>query len=294
MADAKPILVDCEDIDNFQNLKLHDYCSMFPEASDEDYENLVTSLKERGFLSSEFVTVIASEDDGFQVLDGRNRLTASLDAGVTPTFKEYVGDDPLGFVLARNLDRRHLSAGQKAALASKLATIQTGYNQYDKEKNPGVTQEEAAKLVQSNKTNIAKYKRVQDADPELAKEVEMGNITLDAAYNKVSKPNAGEGKGQKPSEAKPPEKEQKPTEKEEPGPAGSQDMTFEEQPKKGKVIKVNVDRGPWNSDNEAENKYNQIHPAILLGLGPTHFRLSKKELESLIKAATGALNKLES
>lgn len=307
---AESILVDCDAIDNFQNMDLHPLCEMFPQACDEDYDALVSSMKQRGFLGDQFVVVIskAAESEGdpgedYLVLDGRNRLTAALDAGVTPVFKEYVGDDALGFVLARNLDRRHLSAGQKAALATKLSTMKVGENKNTAPES--VSQEEAAKLVKSNLTNIAKFKRVQEADPELAAEVELGHVTLDAAYNKVSKPTPGEGKGQKPQEAAkressdpeevddttapaPPDLPGKPL-----PPTGSLDMSFEDKAKQPeKKFSTKVDRGPW--EDTAEGRYHQSKPILLIGMSPQTIRLSLKEAQQLHKQLSVAISKLAS
>lgn len=49
--------------------------------------------------------------------DGRNRHRGCLDTGTEPRFRPYEGDDPLGFVVSANLQRRHLSASQRAVLA---------------------------------------------------------------------------------------------------------------------------------------------------------------------------------
>jgi hypothetical protein len=62
--------------------------------------------------------VASIRDDGLEnpivtlegkVLDGRNRDLACTNAQVTPTYVEYEGDDPLGYVLRTNLTRRHLT-----------------------------------------------------------------------------------------------------------------------------------------------------------------------------------------
>lgn len=55
------------------------------------------------------------------VLDGGNRYRACIEAGITPTFEEYTGDNIVSFVLSKNLHRRHLSAGQQAAIISSMS-----------------------------------------------------------------------------------------------------------------------------------------------------------------------------
>src|SRR5208283_3022212 len=60
------------------------------------------------------------------ILDGRNRYHVCVEAGVQPNFRDYQGDDPAGFIASANLYRRHLSTGQRALIASKLADSKHG------------------------------------------------------------------------------------------------------------------------------------------------------------------------
>jgi hypothetical protein len=41
-----------------------------------------------------------------QILDGRNRARACEALGIEPETRVYAGDDPVGFVISRNLHRR--------------------------------------------------------------------------------------------------------------------------------------------------------------------------------------------
>lgn len=52
------------------------------------------------------------------ILDGANRYRACIESGVEPIMVPYSGNDPLQFVLSENLHRRHLTAGQHAAMVA--------------------------------------------------------------------------------------------------------------------------------------------------------------------------------
>jgi len=52
------------------------------------------------------------------ILDGGNRYRACIEAGVEPTFEKFSGSSLVGFVLSSNLHRRHMTAGQQAAIVA--------------------------------------------------------------------------------------------------------------------------------------------------------------------------------
>jgi predicted NUDIX family phosphoesterase len=59
-----------------------------------------------------------------KILDGRNRYRACLEAGVGHHTQTYMGADPLAYVLAQNLHRRHLNESQRSMVAARLATME--------------------------------------------------------------------------------------------------------------------------------------------------------------------------
>ena len=170
-----------------EDLALHPLCEVFPEMNEEEYASLVSSMETQGFLSTDPIVVYYADNDEFtlpQILDGHNRHFAATDAGVQPSFVEYTGCDPSGFVLSRNMDRRHLSTGQKAAVASKIATMGVGQNQFSEDQT---TREEAAKVLQTTTKAIQRYRYVQKHNPALAEEVASGAVTLGEAEKIVKR-----------------------------------------------------------------------------------------------------------
>lgn len=96
---------------------LHPLCEAFPPIDPTAFDELVEDVAQNG-LREPIVLF-----DG-QVLDGRNRYLACLQAGVEARFREFGsdkgdGDDPVAFVLSKNLRRRHLTPSQQAAAVAK-------------------------------------------------------------------------------------------------------------------------------------------------------------------------------
>ncbi len=96
------------------NQKVHPVAEMFPMIEGNEYAALVESIKTNGLRESAWLA-----SDG-TLLDGRNRVRACDDAGVRPRFRVYKGDDHVSFIVAMNIERRHLNAGQRACLAVEL------------------------------------------------------------------------------------------------------------------------------------------------------------------------------
>jgi hypothetical protein len=101
------------------DLPFHPLTELFPLIEGAEFDALVTSIKEGG--QREPIVVL----DG-AILDGRNRYRACKAAGVEPIAKEFVGTDPIRFVVDVNMRRRHLNESQRAMIAAKLATLTRG------------------------------------------------------------------------------------------------------------------------------------------------------------------------
>jgi len=89
-----------------QKLELHLYCILFPACTEEELRTLTDDIRQNGLL--EPIVLL----DG-KILDGRNRYQACQELGIEPETVEYDGDDPLAFVLSKNLYRRQLTTSQR-------------------------------------------------------------------------------------------------------------------------------------------------------------------------------------
>lgn len=93
--------------------ELHELAKLFPPMSPEEYESFKKSIKEYGLFTS--ITLYQGK-----ILDGKERYRACLEVGVSPHFKEYLGNDPLDYILQENLYRQHLKKDQKLIIALEL------------------------------------------------------------------------------------------------------------------------------------------------------------------------------
>lgn len=119
----------------------HPLADVFPMASDAELEQLVASIRARGFDDDHRIVRVydPARPNKKLILDGRNRLKACEKAGVTPKYDDRpILEDGTGkglgnltkYVIARNLARRHLRESQRAMIAADLATLGFGSNQH--------------------------------------------------------------------------------------------------------------------------------------------------------------------
>ena len=162
--------------------ELHPLCTLFPRVSGAEFDALVADIKANGIMQPIVL------HDGM-ILDGGNRYRACLEAGVEPTFTDFSGENIVSFVLSANLHRRHLSPGQQAAIvasAQDWASAQS-VGRPDKWCNVApfsTTADRAAESGASLRTQKMADK-VAKADPELAKQVAHGEISLPKAVEKI-------------------------------------------------------------------------------------------------------------
>lgn len=94
-------------------MKIHPLAELFPPISGDELRRLADDIAANG-LQEPIWTL-----DG-QILDGRNRWNACRLARVECRTVEYVGDNPLGFVISMNLHRRQLTRSQLAIVGVEV------------------------------------------------------------------------------------------------------------------------------------------------------------------------------
>ena len=167
-----------------EGLKTHPIAALFPMLPEAELRDLADDIHQHGLQQPIVI-------QGDTLLDGRNRLAACELASVEPIYREYEGDDPTAFIISANLKRRHLTESQRGMIAGKMANMLQG--NYSKAANlplSPISQPEAAKLMNVSVRTIRDAKVVSDKSPELAKQVEAGEITINAAKREVKRKEA--------------------------------------------------------------------------------------------------------
>jgi hypothetical protein len=168
-------------------LQPHELAALFPPMPEDELIELALDIKRNGQL--EPIEIL----DG-KILDGVSRYKACRKAGVEPKTILWENSDGLEaayqHVVSRNIHRRHLTAGQKAfigldawpALRERVGKGGGG----DRKSN--VSQEhlipaaeEIAAKVGVPAHTIRAAQRVREQAPDLAKKVQLGEMSVGAA-----------------------------------------------------------------------------------------------------------------
>ena len=163
-------------------MQFHPVSEIFPAMADAEFDALVADIRANG-LQEPIHTM------GNQIVDGRHRYRACLQAEVEPQFVSVPeGTDVNALVISLNLRRRHLSESQRAMVAARLATLAPGRptlnpaNLPDFQTHVTLTQVQAADALNVSERLVRHAKLVQtDGVPELAKAVDSGAIAVSTA-----------------------------------------------------------------------------------------------------------------
>lgn len=162
-------------------VRWHEYADLFPWIEGKALEDLTEDVRQRGIVEPIIFL------DG-AVLDGRNRYMAARSLGIEYPRADYLGDDPLGFVIAKNLYRRHLTDQQRAMVAGKLAKMPAG-RPTETSPDGAVSNEQAAAALGVSKRSVERAKAIQrDGAPELVTAVEKNEVSLASGVDLAALP----------------------------------------------------------------------------------------------------------
>ena len=155
---------------------LHPAAEIFPAMDEAAFAALVADIAAHG--QREPILIL----DG-RVIDGRHRQRACRQLGIEPLVRQLSADDgdPFGLVVSLNLHRRHLSEGQRAIIAARLATLPHGRPDANAQ-ICAFTQDEAAQHLKVSRRTVQHARAVLDHGiDELQAAVKGGEISVSAA-----------------------------------------------------------------------------------------------------------------
>lgn len=180
----------------------HPAAEIFPIMEGAEYANFVDDIKTNGLREP----IVRFQEDGkWFVLDGRNRLRACKDAGIQPQWDDYIGKDPIAYVMSLNLHRRHLNETQRAFVGAELVPL---YEKQAKERQVeggkkkgkanlpdalrGQARDHAARAVNVSARSVGDALKVnRDGDPEVvAASKQRGDLAVSAAAVVAKLPKA--------------------------------------------------------------------------------------------------------
>ena len=173
----------------------HELSAIFGDMPDPDYKSLLESVQRDGFIEN----VIKLLDGA--ILDGWHRYRAAQDLNLLRKLRFQVWNpdedrdgDPKAFVLARNIERRHLGASQRAQIAVVFnERFGHGGDRSKSSNEPLKTQEELAAQANVSKSSIKRAVQVEKAGlsetviagEKAASEV-ITELTLDTLWEQVN------------------------------------------------------------------------------------------------------------
>lgn len=161
-----------------QKMPVHPMAAIFPMLAEDELQELASDIKENG--QKEPIVIGDFTDEKGKVfkaiIDGRNRLAACVIAGVQPSVRALDGSDHSGFILSVNVNRRHMTAGQRAMARAILKPV----GEHGGRGNKRAGFPESLSRQESNSLSQSRF--ILRHDEQLAQSVINGSISLNEAY----------------------------------------------------------------------------------------------------------------
>ena len=169
--------IPIEEIDEFPD-------HPFQVRMDEDMEQLVESIKERGVITP--VTLRKKEGGRYEIVSGHRRTKACELAGLSAVpaeIKDLTRDEAIILMVESNLQRSVILPSEKAfSYKMRLEAMNRQGERTDLTSTPLVsksrTNEELGKQVNESREQIRRYIRLTELIPELLQLVDEGKIAL--------------------------------------------------------------------------------------------------------------------
>lgn len=168
----------------------HPLSAAFPSMTPESLKELIDDIDENGVREK----IVLYQG---KILDGWHRYQACIELKVAkPPIIEFEGNDPVAFVLSKNLHRRHLSASVRAMVIARLTEWQEKAGRPSKSLDraklvnfdPFITQVQAAELAQVSVSTIKQARKATKAIEEVQDAVSKGEMTVSEAAKLADKP----------------------------------------------------------------------------------------------------------
>jgi hypothetical protein len=184
-------------------MKCHPVCDLFPPMSADEFAGLKADIQKHGVRDPVWIY------DGL-IIDGKNRATACEQLGIVPPTREWKpanGQSLVEFAFSVNAHRRHLTQGQRAAVAvAMLPMLEAEAKERQSTSTGGVAPtkvqlktetgkaaEHAAKLAGTSTRYVEQAKRLP---PDQLERVRTGKVSMPAAVKEeAEKRHAKDGLG---------------------------------------------------------------------------------------------------
>lgn len=170
-------------------MKIHPFADKFPDMPSDQYAALEADIEAHGVREP----VVVHKG---QIIDGKHRWRACHELGVKCPTAEWGGkdDDLWAWIVSKNLHRRHLTEAQRAMIAAEasIPVLARAQEQTPNRRESVAdvvrklpTQKEAAAMMRVSRGSVNRAAAVAKADPEIAKQVREGKVSLASAERKV-------------------------------------------------------------------------------------------------------------
>ena len=170
-----------------------EFQKLFP-INEDDYENIVKSMKKRGFIKHQHLLVATIlEEDITIIVDGHTRLKAAQEAGgieKVPVYEITVETRKEALIACYELQlfRRNLSDGQKLMAIDAMDSLKNPGRKSSEEAEAevGKSAEKLAKQLGMSTRQVEKGRAIlASGDTETIEKVENNEMSFAAGYNKV-------------------------------------------------------------------------------------------------------------